>query len=175
MVDPTLANVPIEEYLAARIRRAEQALSAHHESVLREFGLTLTQYQVLLALWRRGGMSGAQLARACGVTQQTMTGVLGGLAAKRLIARTESPVHAKVQIAGLTEEGSLLVERAHSEVSVLERSLSQAFSYDEYRAICDLLERATSLLVEQTRPPRPRRAPSQALPGPPEPSAPPEP
>jgi len=157
MVDSQLRNVPVEEYLAARIRRAEQALVAHHESVLREFGLTLTQYQVLLTIERQGGLSGAQIARACGVTQQTMTGVLGGLTAKGLVHRTESPVHAKVQICNLTDEGQLTFKRAHDEVSALERSLSQAFSYDEYRTICDLLERATSVLVKQTRPARPRR------------------
>ncbi len=39
----------------------------HHEAVLRAYGLTMTQYTVLLALSREGGMSGAQLARACGV------------------------------------------------------------------------------------------------------------
>lgn len=158
MVDSSLKNVPIEEYLAARIRRADQALVAHHEAALRGFGLTLTQYHVLLVLDREGGLSGAQLARSCGVTQQTMTGVLGGLTSKFLVSRSESPIHAKVQIANLTDEGRSILRRAHGDVSVLERSLSQAFSYDEYRSICDLLERATNVLVAQTPDPRARRS-----------------
>lgn len=159
MGEDGLSDLPIEEYLVARIRRAEQALVSHHEGILRPYGLSLTQYQVLLAVSRRGGLSGAQLARACGVTQQTMAGVLTGLERKELISRVESPVHAKVLIAELTESGSSVLTDAHAEVSQLERSLSQAFNYDEYRTLCDLLERATGLLAAQTPPTRPRRAP----------------
>jgi len=77
-------DVPAEEYLCTRIRRAEQALMGHHEAVLRGYGLTMTQYTVLLAISREGGMSGAQLARSAGVTQQTMAAVLTGLDAKQL-------------------------------------------------------------------------------------------
>lgn len=40
--------------------------------VLRGYGLTMTQYTVLLVLPCEDGMSGGQLARACGVTQQSM-------------------------------------------------------------------------------------------------------
>ncbi|WP_239068082.1 MarR family transcriptional regulator [Actinomadura bangladeshensis] len=50
----------------------------------------MTQYTVLLALSREGGMSGAQLARACGVTQETMATVLTGLQNKDLIERRPS-------------------------------------------------------------------------------------
>ena len=98
-------SVPDEEYLCTRIRRAEQALMGHHEAVLRGYGLTMTQYTVLLAISREGGMSGAQLARAAGVTQQTMAAVLSGLEGKQLITRQPSPVHAKVMIAELTQQG----------------------------------------------------------------------
>jgi DNA-binding MarR family transcriptional regulator len=107
------ADVPAEEYLCTRIRRAEQALMGHHEAVLRGYGLTMTQYTVLLAASREGGMSGAQLARAAGVTQQTMATVLSGLEGKRLIARSPSPVHGKVMIAVLTPEGRELLDRAY--------------------------------------------------------------
>src|SRR3954451_23582678 len=105
-----MADMPVEEYVCTRIRRAEQALMAHHEAVLRGYGLTMTQYTVLLVLSREGGMSGAQLARACGVTQQTMATVLTGLQNKGLIAREPSPVHAKVLIATLTDEGRQVLD-----------------------------------------------------------------
>src|SRR6201996_238675 len=112
-------SVTDEEYLCTRIRRAEQALMGHHEAVLRGYGLTMTQYTVLLAISREGGMSGAQLARSAGVTQQTMAAVLTGLEAKQLITRQPSPVHAKVLIAALTEHGQAVLDRAYREVNVL--------------------------------------------------------
>jgi DNA-binding MarR family transcriptional regulator len=124
---------------------------AHHEAVLRGYGLTMTQYTVLLALSREGGMSGAQLARACGVTQQTMATVLTGLQSKQLIVRQASPVHAKVLVATLTEHGQEVLDRAYQEVIVLERALTDAFTPAEHTALCELLERATTTLARQTR------------------------
>lgn len=144
-------EAPIEHDLCTRIRRSEQALMAHHEAVLRTYGLTMTQYTVLLTLSREGGMSGAQLARSCGVTQQSMSSVLANMETKELIHRETSPVHAKVQIATLTDAGQALVDRAYQEVIILERALADAFTPSEHAALCDLLERATSVLTKQTR------------------------
>lgn len=145
-----MSDVPVEEYLCTRIRRAELALMGHHEAVLRGYGLTMTQYTVLLALSREPGMSGAQLARACGVTQQSMGSVLTGLQNKALIARNPSPVHAKVLIAELTPAGREMLAGAYGEVIVLERALTEKFSAEEHKLFCEFLDRATATLVEQT-------------------------
>ncbi|MET9601767.1 MarR family transcriptional regulator [Streptomyces sp. NPDC006459] len=144
-------EAPVDESLCTRIRRSEQALMAHHEAVLRAYGLTMTQYTVLLALSREGGMSGAQLARSCGVTQQSMSSVLANMESKQLIRRAASPVHAKVQIASLSEEGRELLDRAYQEVAVLERALADAFTPSEHAALGELLDRATAVLIGQTR------------------------
>lgn len=145
-----MADIPVEEYLCTRIRRAEQALMAHHEAVLRGHGLTMTQYTVLLTLSREGGMSAAQAARSCGVTQQSMASVLGNMEGKGLIRRDPSPVHAKVQVATLTEEGQAVLDRAYEQVIILERALTAAFTPAEHASLCELLERATVVLVDQT-------------------------
>ncbi|MFE0650521.1 MarR family winged helix-turn-helix transcriptional regulator [Streptomyces sp. NPDC059534] len=151
-----MADMPVEEYLCSRIRRAEQALMAHHEAVLRGHGLTMTQYTVLLTLSRDGGMSAAQAARACGVTQQSMASVLSTMEGKGLIRRDPSPVHAKVQIVTMTGEGRAVLDRAYGEVIVLERALTDAFTPAEHAALCELLDRTTAVLVDQTPPARTR-------------------
>lgn len=111
----------------------------------------MTQYTVLLTLSRAGGMSAAQLARACSVTQQSMGSVLNGLQAKGLIDRRASPVHAKVQIATLSADGHRVLEDAYQEVIVLERALADSFTRAEHASLLDLLERATGVLIQQTR------------------------
>ena len=145
---------PAPDDLCSHIRSAEQALMAHHEAVLRGYGLAMTQYLVLLALAEEGGMSGAQLARTCGVTQQSMATVLTGLQAKGLIHREPSPLHAKVQVATLTGEGQQVLNRAYQEVTVLEQQLAQAFSPEERGSLIELLGRATGVLASQTRRPQ---------------------
>ncbi|MFQ6393948.1 MarR family winged helix-turn-helix transcriptional regulator [Nocardia sp. KC 131] len=139
-----------EEYLCTRIRRTEQALMAHHEAVLRTYRLTMTQYAVLLTLSRGGDLSGAQLARACGVTQQSMATVLTGMQNKGLIDRQPSPVHAKVMIAALTDDGQRVLEGAYQKVNVLEKAFLDKFTPAEHKQFTDLLDRATETLIEQT-------------------------
>lgn len=97
-------------------------------------------------------MSGAQLARACGVTQQSMASVLTGLQNKGLIDRQSSPVHAKVLIATLTDAGREVLGRAYQEVIVLERALTDRFTPEEHKLFCEFLDRATATLVDQTPP-----------------------
>jgi DNA-binding MarR family transcriptional regulator len=145
------SDVPEGEHLCERIRRAEQALLAHHEAALRAHQLTLTQYTVLLALSRRAGMSGAQLAKACGVTQQTMASVLANLQAKDLIRREPSSAHARVLLASFSRKGAAMLERAGGEVSKLERAFAEVFTAKEQRALSDLLERATQELLRQAQ------------------------
>lgn len=145
-----MTDVPVEEYLCTRVRRAEQALMGHHEAVLRSYGLTMTQYTVLLTLSREETMSGAQLARACGVTQQSMASVLTGLQNKELVDRQSSPVHAKVLITTLTDTGREVIDRAYQEVIVLERALTDRFTPEEHKLFCEFLDRATATLIEQT-------------------------
>ncbi|WP_234443570.1 MarR family winged helix-turn-helix transcriptional regulator [Streptomyces sp. NRRL B-24484] len=128
---------------------AEQALMAHHEAVLRGYGLTMTQYTVLLALSRGDGRSGAQLARACGASQQSMATVLNGMQAKDLITRTAPEAHAKVMLATLTDTGRALLDRAYREVIALERAPTDRFGPEEHRQFCEFLDRATATLVEQ--------------------------
>jgi MarR family transcriptional regulator, organic hydroperoxide resistance regulator len=145
-----MTDVPVEEYLCSRIRHAEQALMGHHEAVLRGHGLTMPQYTVLLTLSREDAMSGAQLARACRVTQQSMASMLTGLQNKGLIDRQPSPVHAKVLIATLTDAGRDLLDGAYREVIVLERALTDRFTPAEHQQFCEFLDRATVTLIEQT-------------------------
>jgi DNA-binding MarR family transcriptional regulator len=79
-----------------------------------------------------------------------MATVLTGLQNKDLIERHPSPAHAKVMIATPTEQGMRLLDRAYQEIIVLERALTDAFTPAEHAAFCELLERATAVLAEQT-------------------------
>ncbi|MFB7330922.1 MarR family winged helix-turn-helix transcriptional regulator [Streptomyces adustus] len=80
-----------------------------------------------------------------------MSSVLTNMETKQLIHRETSPVHAKVQIATLTDQGRTLLDRAYEEVIILERALTDAFTPSEHAALCELLERATTVLIQQTR------------------------
>ncbi len=68
--------LPFEQRLGTLIKQAEHALMAEKNRVLRPFGLTVPQYSALLILSEHPLISGARLARWCGVTAQAMNGVV---------------------------------------------------------------------------------------------------
>lgn len=92
-------------------------------------------------------MSGAQLARSCGVTQQSMAGVLTGLNRKRLITRQQSETHGKVVLSNITNEGSMLLRRALTEVERIERTLVESFTPEEHAVFCEFLDRTSAVFT----------------------------
>jgi DNA-binding MarR family transcriptional regulator len=144
-VDKTLASIselPLESRLGHVIKRAEQTLINGKNLVLREVDLTVPQYAALLALSEGSGASGAQLARRCLVTPQTMHTTLANLEAKELIERERSEVHSQVLVARLTRKGRAVLKRADQKAVSLEQHVADAFTPEERQLFHDLLERA---------------------------------
>jgi DNA-binding MarR family transcriptional regulator len=129
------------------IKLTEQALTAVKSSALREFDLTVPQYSAMVVLSFVPGASGAQLARICAVTPQTMATVLANLEAKALIQRTPSSVHQKVLVTKLTRTGQALVRKADAKAKAIEDRLAEAFDPDERAMLAELLERAIKVLA----------------------------
>ncbi len=132
--------------LGRTIKRAEQALISRKSRALREFGLTVPQYAVLLLLSVSEGMSAAQLARECMVTPQTMATVLTNLDRSGLIERSTSPLHQKVKVNRISDEGRALVARADKAALEVEGRLAAEFTEEELGTLNALLERAISAL-----------------------------
>jgi DNA-binding MarR family transcriptional regulator len=134
--------------LGQLVKRLDQLLAADKSEVLRKFDLTMPQYSTLAALAASTGMSGAQLARASGVTPQTMAIILGNLEAKGLVDRTPSPLHPKVLVTKLTREGRALLKKADAQVQALEDHLAGAYQDGEQAQLRSLLDRAITLLED---------------------------
>ncbi|MER7674498.1 MarR family transcriptional regulator [Kitasatospora sp. NPDC096128] len=143
---PNSAPLDFHDRLGHAIKRAEQALIGEKTRALRTVDLTVPQYVTLLALQQSSGMSGAQLARECMVTPQTMTTILTNLENKGLITRETSSVHQKVLVAKLTRSGRTLVKRADTLACGVEKRLTDAFDDTEQAQLRELLERSAAAL-----------------------------
>jgi DNA-binding MarR family transcriptional regulator len=133
--------------LGHAIKAAEQALTSMKANALREFELTVPQYSAMVALSFVPGASGAQLARICAVTPQTMATVLANLETKGLIQRAPSDVHQKVLVTRLTRSGQALVRKADAKAKAIEDRLAKAFDAAERDTLGKLLERAVEALA----------------------------
>jgi len=133
--------------IGSALHRAENALRGATGGLLRELGLTVTQHAVLAAVHRApGGMSGAQLARLCQVTPQTMATVLSTLETRELLDREPSGVHRRVLIARLTRTGRETLRRADLAVGAAEERIGDAFEPQERNQLWSYLQRIVAAL-----------------------------
>ncbi|RAJ41749.1 DNA-binding MarR family transcriptional regulator [Kitasatospora sp. SolWspMP-SS2h] len=144
----TESELPFDQRLGSLIKQAEQALIAEKNRVLRPFGLTVPQYSALLLLAENPNISGARLARICGVTAQAMNGVISLLDQRKLISRTNSPDHAKVLLLRLTRAGTALLRKADREAVAVERRLMHSFDDQDLAAFRKQLTIAIEVLSE---------------------------
>ncbi|QMU72549.1 MarR family winged helix-turn-helix transcriptional regulator [Streptacidiphilus sp. P02-A3a] len=140
--------------LGGQIKQCEQALISEKQRVLRPFELTVPQYAAMLALSETPRLSGARLARRCGVSAQAMNGVVALLDERGLISRSRSEVHAKVLVIELTSEGRALLRRADRAAVAVERRLMESFSEAQLTVFREFLDTAIEAL-SGARPERP--------------------
>src|SRR6267154_2349847 len=126
------------------LKRAQQALRMAMDEGLRAQELTTPQYAALTALEVDEPLSGAELARRCFVTAQTMNAILVGLERARLVERTPHAAHGRVIDARLTKRGRAKLDDAHQTVFVIEeRMLSKMTARGRRRlneTLCQLVE-----------------------------------
>jgi DNA-binding MarR family transcriptional regulator len=116
-------TVPRVSYVVARLDRA---LRREIDSLLREHGLTATQYTALSVLASRSGLSNAQLARRSYVTPQSMSQLIAALERGELIERIPDPDHRRILRAQLTAKGAQVLASCDAAVDAMERRMLRA-------------------------------------------------
>jgi DNA-binding MarR family transcriptional regulator len=147
----------VEERLGQLVKSLEQEFSSAKDAVLRPLGLTVPQYQALLVASEEPGISGAELARRCLVTPQTMTTVLGNLTTKGLIQRRSVPGQGRAMETAITPAGKRLLGRADKKVLEVESKLSGALSARDEAAFRKMLDRCREVFAAE--PPAPAARP----------------
>lgn len=140
--------MPLDERLGNLIKQAEQAVIGTKTHVLKPFSLTVPQYAALAVLAEQPGISGAHLARLCGVTAQAMNGVVTLLEQRGLVERIPSEDHAKVLLARLTSAGASTLHAADAVAVAVERQLAAAYSDEDRARLRSLLQTAIDTLSQ---------------------------
>ena len=122
-----------------QMKRAEHALRLEMDDALRGLGLTTPQYAALSVLAEGPGLSGAEVARRCFVTPQTMNGVLVKLEVAGLVSRRAHPEHGRVLQAYPTQEGERLMIRAHRVILEIEEKMLGDLGQDERLRLLEAL------------------------------------
>lgn len=129
------------ERLLLHVKRAEQATQAAKEAAVREVGITAAQQAALAVLSDNPGINTAELARRCGVTQQTMNSLLSRMELRGFVRRAPHPLHGTLVEIKLTAQGRAVFEEADALVDKLEQRLTNGLSEAEVALMRDLLGR----------------------------------
>jgi DNA-binding MarR family transcriptional regulator len=117
------AASPARPDLAAMIVPLGRALVAAELPVLREHGLAMWAYAVLLGLDDEPTRTQAALAQAIGADKTRIIGVLDDLAERGLIQRQPDPSDRRVRLLSLTAQGRRLRGAVQSAIQAREERL----------------------------------------------------
>ena len=115
--DPADIVTPRLSYVVARLDRAVRRAI---EERIGPFGLTIPQFTALSVLYRRRGLSNAQLARRSYITPQSMHQIMLELERKGLVRRKPDPAHRRILRATVTAAGKRVVEDCEAAVAAME-------------------------------------------------------
>jgi DNA-binding MarR family transcriptional regulator len=144
------AMTAVDDRLGHMVKSLEQELSGAKDAALRPMGLTVPQYSALLVIADTPGISGAELARRCLVTPQTMTTVLGNLTVKGLIERRTVPGQGRAMETTITAAGKRLLNRADKKILEVEELLNGQLSKADQQSLRKLLEKCRSAFATVT-------------------------
>jgi DNA-binding MarR family transcriptional regulator len=141
---------PNRDHEGYLIKELQHLLRSRIETRIRAKGLWLSfpHSMVLMTLSEQPGLSGAQLARCCGVTAQTMNGLLIPLEEKGLITREHDPSNARVLKSVLTPKGRQMLQQGMQEAGAVFGQMLGTMSERERGEFRHLLRRCIEALSQ---------------------------
>ncbi|MGW4569355.1 MarR family winged helix-turn-helix transcriptional regulator [Streptomyces sp. NPDC004561] len=131
--------------LAAMIVPLGRALVAAELPVLREHGLVMWAYSVLLALDEEPVRTQAALARDIGADKTRIIAVLDGLEERGLIVRRPDPADRRVRVLSLTPAGRQVREAVRSAIREREERLLARLPKEDRRGFLNALRALAAL------------------------------
>jgi len=122
------------------VKQLQHAFRARMDQELAEIELTTSQFAILNAIREVPGSSGADLARRCFITPQSVNGLIGDLQRKGLIERSPSATRGRVIETRLSAAGEAQLRAARRHVLPIEGKMLAKLSDAQRRQLVALLE-----------------------------------
>ena len=144
------------------LSNAQNAVHNYFKRQLQDYEITPSQYALLHCLYVQDGLTPSQLAQALRLDTSSITGILGRLEKKGLIARESVEHDARCKRIVLTDKADAIVADLKANGDRVERLLVGGFSDGEKAALRDYvarmranIERAQREFEHQTLPQSP--------------------
>jgi DNA-binding MarR family transcriptional regulator len=124
------------------------------EEQLRPLGVTAAQLQLLAALTKEPGSSGARISRYCQVTPQTIHSLLAAAEERGWIRRSPHPENAHTLLATLTPQGRRTFSRGKAIAIKLQSRMLSSLTSAEVRRLEAVLAQLIDNLEQPQKPKR---------------------
>lgn len=105
-------QLTLDDQLCFALYSAANAITRAYRPLLSEFGITYSQYLLLLALWQHGASSVREVAEHLRLGANAITPLVDQLEAAGLVTRTRGTIDRRVVTVAVTPQGDLLRARA---------------------------------------------------------------
>jgi len=139
----------VDGYLAALLAQASQLISSEFHEVVREHGLSVSEWRVLASLDGSDGIPIGRLAQVALLKQPTMTRMLDRMEARGEVARFAHQGDRRVTLVRITPAGHRTVSRLIALAREHERRVMEPFGGKR----ADELKATLRRIIELHRPP----------------------
>ncbi len=136
----------LAESVGPRVRLLRNALAARSIAALEEFGLPTGSLTVLSLIAANPGSSQTVLARAAGLNQSALVGIVDELEKRGLAARDRSASDRRRNQLSVTPAGEAAMKAMFDRVRTGEEAVRDALGAAEHAKLLELLDRANAAL-----------------------------
>lgn len=131
------------------LKRCYQSLRRNVDQSLRQYGLTLSQRDVLLALWEDAPLDQSTLRERLGLEQSSVSRLVDGLVRRDLVCLSAHPEDRRVRLAELTPAGRGLLQRTPGASELGGHTMLAGLTAAEQRELVRLLRHCARNLNNQ--------------------------
>jgi DNA-binding MarR family transcriptional regulator len=135
-------------------RRMTTLFRERLEEQLKPLSITAAQLQLLAALMKEPGTSGAHISRCCQVTPQTTHALLAAVEKRGWVSRTPHPENARVLLATLTPQGQRVFTKGKAIAIKLQDRMLSSLTSAEVRQLEAILAQLIENLDQRQKPKR---------------------
>ena len=136
-----LQNGLLPGLIGSHLRRAESAVFDHFHSVVSAFGITPSEFGILLLIYENEGLSQSDLGKAIRADRSTMVAIIDRFEERRLVIRAVSPFDRRSHALKLSAQGKRLMDQLIPQVREHEQLIASRLSSEEQGILIDLLNR----------------------------------
>lgn len=131
------------------LKRCYHALRRTVDQGLREYGLTLSQREVLLTLYEDGPLDQGGLRERLGLEQSSVSRLVDGLVKRGLVEIRTGETDRRLRVAVLTETGKRLLLQTPGASALGGTVMTQGLTHQERAELVRLLQLCTENLTNQ--------------------------